>query len=242
MRLISFALAALISLGALSHAQPGHAQTDDARFDVIFRGFKAGQLVFRARQDGTSYQVVGKLQSTGFVGRLVEFSYDAQSSGTLRGTRYTPSQYTEQAVTGRGAQSSVMRYRAGVPQVREVTPARDPAPWDLSPAQQGGTVDILTALYATLRDQPRANACAVDLIMFDGRRRTSLTLSNPVEQAGGGVTCTGEYRRLGGFHPDDMAERTRFAFTMQMEPVGDVLRVMEISTPTLWGDAYIRRR
>ena len=231
----------LATILALSGTAPA-AEVEDARFDVVLRGIKAGQLVFRGQQTGSSYQVAGRLQSTGLVGRLVTFSYDAQSAGTVRNGRYTPSQYTEQANTGKRQQSSVMRYRAGVPQVREITPARAPAPYDLNPATQGGTVDILTALYAALRDQNHGDACALTLNMFDGRRRSLLRVYDPKPQADGGLICAGEYRRVGGFHPDDMAERTSFGFQMRLAPAGDMLRVVEITTPTLYGQARMRRR
>lgn len=223
-------------------AAPLSAQTDSPRYEVSLRGIKAGQLAFDARQEGDAYAVSGVLQSTGFVGSLVKFRYEAQSAGRIKAGRYTPSQYSERANTGKRQQSSIMRYRNGVPQVREVTPARAPTEYDLDPAKQGGTVDILTALYAALRDQSPEAACTQRLEMFDGRRRSRLTLSDPQPQADGGLICAGEYRRVAGFHPDDMTERTTFGFSMTLAPVGDLLRVTKITTPTLYGTATLRRK
>lgn len=227
---------------AFTLALPATAQTvDNGRFDVTIRGVKAGQLVFRGEQSGSNYAVAGKLASTGFVAMLRQFSYDAKSAGTVRGTRYTPSRYSETADTGKRKSSSVMRFKSGVPQVKEIKPPRAAKPYDLNPAKQGGTVDILTALYAILRDVPADQACKTKLDMFDGRRRTSIKLSNP-KAAGDGLTCTGEYRRVGGFSPDDMAERTRFPFTATLTRVGDKMRVTEIRTKTTLGDAVLRRK
>lgn len=228
---------------ALLIASPASAQqTDEGRFDVVLRGIKAGQLVFQGVQSGNNYAVAGKVQSTGLVGRLVKFSYDAKARGSYRNGRYTPTEYTEAADTGKRQSTSVMRYRSGVPQVRDITPPRAAAAYDLKPSTQGGTIDPLTAVYALLRDVDAARACQVDLKMFDGRRRSQITLKNPTPQADGSLLCSGEYRRLGGFSPEDMAERSRFPLTMRLTPVGDKMRVTEIRTPTLYGDAILRRK
>lgn len=234
LRIVVFAFILAVPAGA--------QQVDEARFDVVLRGLTAGQLVFRGEQSGNRYAVAGKVESTGLIGRLVRFSYDATSRGAVRNGRYTPSQYTEAADTGKRQSTSVMRYRSGVPQVQEITPPRDPAPYDLDPKTQGGTVDPLTTLYAILRDVTPDQACNTRVIMFDGRRRSQFTLNAPERQADGSVRCAGEYRRLAGFSPEDMAERSRFPLTMTLEPVGGALRVMEVRTPTLYGDAVLRRR
>lgn len=235
----SLRIASLIALLTL----PASAQqVDEARFDVVLRGITAGQLVFRGEQLGPRYAVAGKVQSTGLIGRLVKFSYDATARGTLRNGRYTPSEYTEVADTGKRQSTSVMRYRRGVPQVQLITPPRPPAPFDLDPTTQSGTVDPLTSLYAMLRDVAPERACNARLVMFDGRRRSQFTLGAPEAQADGSVLCPGEYRRLAGFSPEDMAERSQFPLTFRLEPYGALLRVQEVRTPTLYGDAVLRRR
>ena len=72
-------------------------------------------------------------------------------------------------------------------------------------------MDPLTAMFATLRDVAPGQECQVSLKMFDGRRATRLTLGGR-QAAGDKVTCAGEYRRVAGFSPEDMAEKTRFPF------------------------------
>jgi hypothetical protein len=228
----------VLLIGLPVHAQ----QVDEGRFDVILRGIKAGQLVFRGEQSGTRYAVAGKVESTGLIGRLVRFSYDATARGTVNGTGYIPNRYTEDADTGKRQSSSSILYKAGVPQVEVIKPPRAPAPFDLNPATQGGTVDTLTALYAILRDVAPDTACKAKIVMFDGRRRTQLTLTDPKKQENGTLKCSGEYTRLAGFSPEDMAERSRFPLTMTLSPAGDKLRVTEVRTPTLYGDAVLRRR
>jgi hypothetical protein len=95
-----------------------------------------------------------------------------------------------------------MAYRKGVPQVKSYNPPREAKPYDVDPSTMGGTVDPLTALYATLRDVDKGTECQVSLKMFDGRRHSQITTSER-QEAGEQVVCQGEYRRLAGFSAED---------------------------------------
>ena len=235
----TLAIAMVLSLLSLPlHAQ----QVDEGRFDVILRGIPAGQLVFKAEQAGGRYAVAGKVQSTGIVAALLTFRYDATARGTVTPDGFRPSFYSQDTDRrGRKAQSK-MAYSAGVPQPPQITPPRGPATYDLDPATQGGTVDPLTAIFAVLRDHPRDSACNISLTLFDGRRRTQLTLGAPTLQTDGTATCSGDYKRLGGFSPEDFAERSVFPMTLKLRPNADKLRVTEVLVPTVYGDAVLRRR
>ena len=118
---------------------------------------------------------------------------------------------------------------------------RGKRPYDVDPATQVGTVDPLTAMFATLRDVAPGRECGRSLKMFDGRRSSELRLGAP-QTDGENVVCAGEYRRIGGFPPDDMAERTRFPFTLTYAPAGDRMQVVEVAMDTLYGKARLVRR
>ncbi|MDP3341365.1 DUF3108 domain-containing protein [Frigidibacter sp.] len=239
------ALAALVlALAALPLGpHPAAAnQTDSAVFDLHLRGLRAGTLSIAGAIDGATYAASGKLQSSGVLAAIKKIRYDAKVSGSLSGTRYTPRTYHETADTGRRQSESVMEYRAGVPQLKVYNPPRKPEDQDIDPATQGGTVDPMTAAYATLRDVPEAEACKLNLTLFDGKRRSQVKLSNPVKQ-GDRITCAGEYRRLQGFSAEDMAEKTRFPFRLIYRPAQNgVLRVGEVEMDTLYGKGVLKRR
>jgi hypothetical protein len=241
--LFAACLALMTALAGLSG--PGHAQSstqvDRHSFDVSIRGLRAASLSFAGEQAGNAYSVTGKLESRGLAAMVRKVRYDANVRGRTKGSRYTPSAYSEKADTGKRKSASVMEYRKGVPQVKSYDPPRDPRPDDLNPAKQGGTVDPLTALYATLRDVEAGQECKVALQMFDGRRRSQIATSGR-KVAGDNVTCTGEYRRIAGFSAEDMAEKTRFPFVMTYAPIdGGRMRVVEITTETLFGTAVLSR-
>lgn len=225
-------------------ASQAHAEgaPEPHAFDITLRGIRAADLSFTGSQDGGSYSVTGKLVSSGVMQVVRRVSYDARVTGRVRGDRYIPSAYAEATDTGKRQSESVIEYKGGVPQVISYSPAREPRRGDLDPATQGRTVDPLTALYAALRDVTAEEACTARLQIFDGRRRTEVVLSDP-QPTGTGLTCSGLYRRVAGFSPEDMAERTLFPFTLTYEPLpDDRLRVMQVETDTVFGRAVMSRR
>lgn len=236
------AAAPALAFGLALTAPMAVAQSQDVRFDLVLRGITAGTLTYSGTHGDQSYDVSGRLQTKGLAAMLKRVRYDASARGTVSGGRYTPHSYSEDADTGRRQSKSVMAYKAGVPQVTQYQPARTPSPNDVSPATQGGTVDPLTALFVTLRDVAPGQECGTDLKLFDGRRASRVTTTNRkvVEKA---VTCTGEYRRVAGFSAEDMAEKTRFPFTVTYAPGPDGrMRVTEVSMDTLYGKGRLVRR
>ncbi|MFV0492447.1 MAG: DUF3108 domain-containing protein [Pseudorhodobacter sp.] len=212
---------------------------DKATFDVILKGITAGRLVFSGAQEGNRYAVSGRLQSSGIAAMLRKFSYTAKANGAVSGSRYTPARYSEEADTGKRRGKSQIEYRRGVPAKVTTEPSR---PSKVDPRTMGGTVDPLTSLYATLRDVDAGQECKSSVKIFDGRRATQITLSRPQKQ-GDRVVCSGEYRRLAGFSAKDMAEKTRFPFSLSYAPLGNGrMRVVEISTDTVYGKASMIRR
>lgn len=226
-------------------AMPVAAQpkaSDQATFNLVIRGITAGTLSFAATQNGKGYAVQGKLQSTGLAALIRKVRYDARVKGSVGKGRYSPSAYAEKADTGKRQSDSVMAYKGGVPQVMSYTPPRDPGPNDVDAATMGGTVDPLTALYATLRDVEPGQECKVSVRMFDGKRSSQIAVGKPVAD-GGGVVCSGEYRRLKGFSAEEMADKVRFPFSLTYAPTAEgKMRVVEVAVDSLYGKARLVRQ
>jgi hypothetical protein len=230
----------------LGLAGPAAAQStrldDQGIFDISLRGLTAATLVFSGVEQNGRYAVNGELKSAGLVSWVRKVSYVAKSRGLVSGQSYTPTSYTENADTGKRQSQSEITYSRGVPSEIRYEPARDPRPDSVDPATMGGTVDPLTALYATLRDVAPGDECKTNVKMFDGRRASQLKLSKPVRN-GKTVVCTGEYRRLKGFSEKDMAEKSRFAFTLTYSPTKTGrMQVTEVALDTLYGKATMKRR
>jgi hypothetical protein len=231
---------------SLCAALPGAALADrvedKATFNVVIRGFNAATLGFSAVQEGNRYAVSGLLKSAGIAALLRKISYTATAKGAVSGDSYTPFSYVEQSDNGKKQSTSKMTYSRGVPSAVQYTPAREPREKDVNPATMGGTVDTLTALYAILRDVDAGQECKVSLKMYDGRYVSSIATSKP-QAKGKNVICTGQYRRIAGFKPEEMAERTTFPFTLTYTPIGaGRMRVTEVAMDSLYGKAAMKRR
>jgi len=215
---------------------------DKATFDVVIRGLSAASLGFSAVEDGSRYAVSGVLKSAGIAAMFRKISYSGTAKGTISGTRYTPFSYVEQSDNGKKKSSSKMTYKRGVPSAVRYTPARDAREDEVAPSSQGGTVDTLTALYAILRDVDAGQECKINVKMYDGRYVSSIAISKP-QTKGSAVICTGQYQRIAGFKPSEMAERTLFPFTLTYEPTANGrMRVTEVAMESIYGKAAMKRR
>ncbi|WP_022704456.1 DUF3108 domain-containing protein [Pseudorhodobacter ferrugineus] len=215
---------------------------DKATFDVVIRGISAASLGFSAVEEGDRYAVSGLLKSAGIAAMFRKISYTGTARGAVSETNYTPSSYVETSDNGKRTSTSKMTYSRGVPSAVQYTPARAGREKDVDPASQGGTVDTLTALYAILRDVDAGQECKVSLKMYDGRYVSSIAISKPATK-GKTVVCSGQYRRIAGFKPEEMAERTNFPFTLTYEPVANgKMRVTEVAMESIYGKAAMKRR
>lgn len=235
--------AALLSFGLFAAAPLRADQTDRIVFDVVLKGITAGRLSINGRISGATYGANGTMETTGLAAMLRTLRYDASVSGSVAKGQFTPMHFEETAVRGDDKAKHVIVYQGGVPVSVSREPPRKPRPEDVDPARQGGTIDPLTALYAVLRDVDRDEACKLKVTMFDGAKRSQVMLSAPVD-AGKGVVCSGEYRRLAGFSAKEMAEKSRFPFTLTYAPTpdGQRLQVVEIETDTILGKGRLKRR
>lgn len=235
--LIGWALAALPA--------PALAQTGQERgqFDLLLTGITAATLDYSARQEGDDYAVTAGFTSTGLLALMRRVQFEAQAEGVIAGGLPRPARYAARAEVGRRSGETVMEYVDGVPLLRVDHPPREAADWHIDAAAQGGTVDPISALYVTLRDVAPGAECNLAFRMFDGRRATTLTVGPSRPGENGGVICDGEYRRVAGYAPEDMAEKTSFPFTLTFQPAPDGrLRVMEVTMDSLIGKARLVRR
>ncbi|MCE5973747.1 DUF3108 domain-containing protein [Sinirhodobacter sp. WL0062] len=236
--------AAIAASATLAMAQPLWAdQKDRIQFDVELKGLKAGRLTINGKIEGASYGANGSLETTGLLGALKKLRHEASVAGDFKAGAFTPLSYNQTSERGDKKVDHVIVYQSGTPVSVSRNPPRTPRDLDVDPAKQTGTIDPLTALYAVLRDVDRAEACALDVKLYDGSKRTQVKLE-PAQTKGENVICSGEYRRLEGFSAKDMEEKSRFPFTLTYAPTPDGarLQVIEIATDTVYGKGRLKRR
>ncbi len=218
------------------------ACADQLAFDLLFPGKIVGQLDLDVLSGTGRYDVRAQLRSNPPFGATAPLSYDAATSGRITDRGPVPDRFSAVANSGRRQSDSAVDFTASLPRTTRDLPALPPAPGDVNPDLIGGATDPLTALYIILRDQPISGVCSLKAYLFDGRRLSQVVLFQP-QIADGEVACRGEYRRLKGFSPAEMAERQRFDFSVTYRAAGPgLVRLAEARGETLYGPARLKRR
>ena len=244
MRLVK--ILAAVMLAAVPMAAPGAVmaqdQRQDARFALEIRGISVGELVFAGVETPVAYAVSGTVRTTGLAGMLRKMHYDAKVQGARTPPRFAPMRYEQSGGIGSRYTEEVVLWSGGLPRIERQDPPRQARDSDADPARQRGTVDTLTALYATLRDVAPGEECQANLALYDGRYRMELRMAAP-QRSDNGTRCTGEYIRVAGFSAEEMAERTNFPFTLHYaaQPDGR-MRVTRVTMDSLYGSARLVRR
>lgn len=234
----------LVAALALAMPLPALAQEmrQDARFALEIRGISVGELSFAGVETPQAYAVSGNVRTTGLAGMLRKMNYDAKVQGGRNAARFSPARYEQSGGIGSKYSEEVVVWSGGQPRIERQEPPKAPRDGAADPAKQRGTVDTLTALYATLRDVAPGGECQANLTLYDGRYRMQLRMSPP-QPAQGGVTCNGEYIRVSGFSAEEMAERTNFPFTLHYAPgANGQMRVERVTMDSLYGSARLVRR
>lgn len=233
MRLVPLFLAAL---------WPAIAPAQSTSFDLSIRGLNVGVLTMAAEETAATYRVAGRIANAGLTNIIRRFSYNGQAQGAVRGNRLSPSYYEGVADTGRRSSEVVIAYPGGVPEVRAYTSEREAGPDSPAPDTQGGTVDPLTGVYALLRDVAPDRACETRVIIFDGRRQSSLVAQSAGMENGLPV-CAGRYERRLGYTADEVERHRFFNFVLRYQPGPDGrLQVREVVFDSLYGTAAITRQ
>lgn len=226
---------------ALLAARPGLAQEAGGQtsFTISIVGLTAGRLALAADSSDTRYAVRARATSAGLAGLFSSFEVDQKVSGRVRAGRLQPEAYEARAKGARAGRGAEMRYTDGVPSL--VTLSEEPRPGApvIDPATMGGTVDPLTAMYAVLRTVPSAALCQLDLEIYDGHRHSRVTLRPLSDDPLG---CQGNYRRINGYPPEDIAGRRDFPFVMRYASVPEGrFEVREVTLDSSYGKARVTR-
>ena len=223
-------------------AQTGGNPAPNATYALKIRGLTVGVIYLTSALDGRDYAVSGVIESTGLARMIRRFSYRGSARGAVRDGRLWPERYQETADTGRRNSEALIQYAGGVPQLLVYKSPKEAGPDSPDPATQGGTIDPLTAIFSLLRDVERTRACALEVTIFDGRRRSRISMQ-PLGTENGLPTCAGSYERLQGFTAKEVSRNTRFDFVLTYADAGGgMLSVQRVAFASSYGTASIDRR
>ena len=224
------------------------AQTPfEARFDLRYGPFRIAEARIAGQIDTATYSAEGNVRSAGIVDLLRAFHFDLSATGIRPDTAgddgaFVPDHYVGDADTGRRQVQVVMHYVDHVPVIERIAPNEPARPWSLSPDEQAGTVDPLSAVFRIVYPRADRAPCGWSVEIFDGRRRGELALAAP-HVSGDTARCDGQYRRTAGYSPDDMAERDGYALSLEYHRDGAGLwQLHEVVTQTPYGRMRILRQ
>ena len=224
----------------LGLCMPAYAKDMELSFSVHIKRMKVGTLEIHSQQSGKNYKVSGLLKTVGFMKLISNVEYKAETIGKITGARFSPANYSEERKEKGNKTSASIAYKDETPEIRKYNPPREKDPKRIDASTQKGTIDPLTALYATLKDVNLKEMCKLELQLFDGKHKSRVKLSS-FEKDGDLILCYGEYVRLAGFRPEQMAEKTRFPFNIFYEEISkNTFRIKKVIAETIHGTAVLK--
>ena len=212
-------------------------------FSLKIRGLPIGTLSFLGTHENSNYKISGELKSGGIFKFINKQRYKATVTGTSANNNFKPVIYNELRNKKGKKSSAKLAYKNGIPQIREYDPPRQIKEGSVNPNTQGGTVDPLTALYVTLRDNYSLKPCQLELEVFDGKRKSQVRLFPELKKRGDLIMCIGEYKRLAGFSKKDMDEKIRFPFNIFYQKTNEhTYYVKKLVIETIYGTAILTRK
>jgi hypothetical protein len=209
----------LLLCGSLSDA--GSAEEVLARgqiwatYDVDLAGFNLGQARFRARFQGSTYQLQGKGRFSLLAGQLYSGAGNTTSNGKLAKTEPEPSFFTLSYEGGGKREQRRMSFANGAVSQVSIAPqkrqCRRCAP--VTKEQLIGVLDPLSAVFLYPRpDNSPGDVCNRTLPIFDGRMRFDVALtpkrtdrlltSAPTGLSETAAVCQVKFVPIAGHRPD----------------------------------------
>ncbi len=231
----------LLLLSVLAAGFPASADTELHRFGLYFGGVKAAQVEVRADVASAKYAVTATMQASRILSIFADFEHESSASGRVRNGELVPTRFESRTKTPKRQSEVEMEFRSGRPVVLSYRPERDPRPYDVNPSDQRGTRDLTTTALLMFRSVAREDLCNTTYELFDGRRRTRVTLAEP-EFKDTEAVCQGTFFRVAGYPQHVIDEKSEFDVTFTYESTGgDRYRVRKFSAETTVGRAHAVR-
>ncbi len=234
---VRIALAAFLAVPL--NARMADAESYQAIFDFRISGIRAGEIAMSGEDGGGSYRARAEVRTAGLVSILADFFYDGNSAGRVASNgRVIPERFLANSKSPRDTRETRIDWKQGTPVSVSVEPPRSSAP---EPSSQAGTLDPVSASFALLRDMPAGEICRKSVDVFDGSRRSRITLGTP-QADGGDLICNGSYERLEG-EGNSFNASSSYGFRLIYQQGADgTARLDRIETRTDFGMAALVRK
>jgi len=227
------------SLVAAGLAAAGPAAADSATYSLTLSGIPLGTVTLQSDQSGRDYVAASKITPNGLLSAVTGYSFDGRARGLVDASgKVTPLAFEADSTSPRATRRTEIEWRDGVPTRVSVEPPRKYA---ADPDRVAGALDPVSAGFALLRDNAPDAICDTSIDVFDGSRRSRLSLGRP-QPGPEGVTCAGTYARLEG-ERHSFSPQAEYPFVLTFTQAGDGrMRLERIETQTRFGTAVVSRR
>lgn len=221
-------------------AGPGTAQNMSGQYSVHALGLKVGDLAMAGSVTSRKYTVSSQFVTSGLVATVAGVRFLLKASGTRNGDVFSPRKYSEDMDTGKRESRVALSWSNGVARASG-SEVGAPGPYAVTAAEQKGAVDPLTAMFLVIRDQDPDSICRLKQRIFDGERLTEVVLTSR-RDSGDKVICSGVFRRVAGYSPQDLRDKGQFGLTVTYQKAGDLMQATRVEAQTIYGKARIQRR
>src|SRR5215469_15292436 len=219
---LSLATAAQAAGGSGGEAPAQSGSTLQMAMTLYAGGVTLGKVDLNTTVRGDQYHSVSNLQTGGVVNAFWQSEIQATSTGTVAPKNFHPGLY-DSFYTGRSdkKQEVSLTYDTSGPVRLYADPPYPTTGYEVTPAQQKGTLDPLSAITYFISGVATSveNPCGVTLPVFDGRRRydveltkvkdTTVSMDNGLYK-GKAVLCEAKYKQLAGYKPRVIKEGANF--------------------------------
>lgn len=220
----------------------------DLSYSIYVGGFQVATLKIDMDLATAEYDIAAQVKTTGLVGRMFPWWMKAYSRGQIVDAGVMPVS-AGQKNNWRGRERFIdMKFTDGVARIDRIAPKPDNDDRDRVPAEmRTGVLDLASAIISIIRRMDSAEPCAVEVPVFDGRRRYDL-VSVPdgsdklkpngyTPYVGETVNCIVSVRKKAGFKKNDDSgwnDKGRSARVWMGKAFGDVPPVpvrLTLNTP-----------
>ncbi|MEM9726221.1 MAG: DUF3108 domain-containing protein, partial [Pseudomonadota bacterium] len=180
------------------------------------------------------YRSQGSVETDGVAGWFVSATVVATADGAMGDDQPTPVKLDVTGVTDKTPWRMSIDYDGGAPTGVFSEPPFREKPYEIDPRRQGGALDPVSAVIATLTPM-KGSGCDRVIPIFDGRKRYDIVIGPEIERGVSRkgfpmVECEARWRRVGGFKGNQM-NKPDVPFTARFE------RRDGLAVPTkVWGD------
>ena len=232
------------------------SQSHELAYRVQWGNSFLGRTVASWEFDANSYQLSGTAKSEGALSFFYDFTGDNQLTGKMVNGTYQPVRFSSQSAYNKEAYDTEITWQDGQdrPDYRTVPEPDLEKYFPLDEATLDNVTDPYSAMLTALDVLAKTGSCDGTYRLFDGRRRSDLTLvdlgkatleaDRPWSFSGDAVICGSANKLLGGHQRDsdfDNDEEPDFEkVKIYVAKLHDKLMPVRIEIDNFFGDVIVR--